>query len=102
VGLLQNIVQNTVNILDFGIPIEESVLRPRFGGPNPAGPGTNYIEVDLPGKVRTAAERLGARWHVTTPWHFMNGTYEGIHLDPATGVAAACADPRRCGMAEAV
>jgi gamma-glutamyltranspeptidase/glutathione hydrolase len=102
VGLLQNIVQNTVNILDFGIPIEESVLRPRFGGPNPAGPGTNYIEVDLPGKVRAAAERLGARWHVTTPWHFMNGTYEGIHLDPATGVAAACADPRRCGMAEAV
>lgn len=32
VGLLQNIVQNTMNILDIGIPIGESVLRPRFGG----------------------------------------------------------------------
>jgi len=102
VGLLQNIVQNTVNILDFGIPIEQSVLRPRFGGPSPTVPGTNYIEIDLPEKVRSAAERLGARWYVTTPWHFMNGTYEGIHIDPATGVASASADPRRCGMAEAV
>lgn len=101
VGLLQNIVQNTVNILDFGMSVEESVLRPRFGGPASVA-GTNYIEVDVDEKVRDAAARLGARWYVTSPWHFMNGTYEGIHIDPASRVASACADPRRCGMAYAV
>ena len=102
VGLLQNIVQNTVNILDFGVPIEESVLRPRFGGPSTTVPGANYIEVDMDPKVRDAAEKLGARWFVTSPWHFMNGTYEGIHIDPASRMATASADPRRCGMAFAV
>lgn len=102
VGLLQNIVQNTVNILDFGMSVEESVLRPRFGGPSVTVPGANYIEVDLDEKVRSAAEKLGARWFVTSPWHFMNGTYEGIHVDPSSRIASACADPRRCGMAYAV
>ena len=28
----ENILQNTVNLLDFGVPIEESVRCPRFGG----------------------------------------------------------------------
>jgi hypothetical protein len=32
----------------------------------------------------------------------MNGSFEGIHIDPATGTATASADPRRSGMAEAV
>lgn len=102
VGLLQNIVQNVTNILDFGVPIEESVVRPRFGGPSSAVPGANYIEVDIDEKVRAAAEKFGARWYVTSPWHFMNGTFEGIHIDPSTRVASASADPRRCGMAYAV
>jgi gamma-glutamyltranspeptidase/glutathione hydrolase len=31
VSLLANIIQNTVNIPDFGIPIHESVIRLRFG-----------------------------------------------------------------------
>lgn len=102
VGLLQNIVQNTTNILDFGIPIGESVLRPRFGGPATTVPGANYIEVDLDEKVRAAAEKRGLRYFVTSPWHFMNGSFEGIHIDSATGTATASADPRRSGMAEAV
>ncbi len=37
-GLLQHIVQNAVNILDFGIPIEASALRwaqPRRAGDQP-------------------------------------------------------------------
>jgi len=32
-GLLANVLQNTVNVLDFGLSIEDSVPRPRFGGP---------------------------------------------------------------------
>lgn len=103
VGLIPNILQNTVNILDFGVPIEQSVLRPRFGAPSltPSRPG-NYIEADFDEKVRNAAASKGVRFSVVSPWHFMNGSFEGIHVDANTGMMRAAADPRRSGMAEAV
>ena len=33
VSLLQNVLQNSLNVLQFGVPVAESVNRPRFGGP---------------------------------------------------------------------
>jgi gamma-glutamyltranspeptidase/glutathione hydrolase len=103
VGLIPNVLQNTLNILEFGIPIQESVKRPRFGGSSvsPSHAGQNYIEVDLDEKVRAEAVKRGCKYHVTSPWHFMNGSFEGIHLD-SSGTMRASADPRRCGMAEGV
>src|SRR5262249_17182116 len=104
VGLIPNVLQNTINILDFKLPIQESVKRPRYGGNSvsPAHSGQNYIEVDLDEKVRSGAMSRGAKYHVVSPWHFMNGSFEGIFVDPATGMMSASADPRRCGMAEGV
>ena len=101
VGLIANILQNTIGHLDFGLPLEASVHRPRFGGSSIALPGANYIEVDVPEAVRHEVTKRGVRFHVTSPWHFMNGAFEGIALD-AAGNATACADPRRTGHAEAV
>lgn len=107
-GLVQNVVQNTVNILDFGMGIEESVHRPRFGGLSAASilagsaqPPRYMIESDLDEGVRREVEARGVGFEVVPPWHFFNGTYEGIHLSP-DGVRRACADPRRTGRAEAV
>lgn len=105
-GLIQNIVQNTLNILDFGLDIETSVHRPRFGGPTSiesvvgGGPPTYTCEVDLDEAVRREVERRGVRLEVVNPWNLHHGSYEGIHL--VDGVAHACADPRRAGSAEAV
>jgi gamma-glutamyltranspeptidase/glutathione hydrolase len=103
VGLIPNVLQNTVNILDFNIPIEESVKRPRYGGASvtPTHSGQNYIEVDLDEKIRTEVSKRGPKYHVVSPWHFMNGSFEGIHLTEG-GLMRASADPRRCGMAEGV
>ena len=72
-----------------------------FRGPSAVARGANDIEVDFDEKTRKAAEKMAAPWFVTTPWHFMDGSYEGIHV-AASGMASACADPRRSGMAEAV
>ncbi len=102
VGLIGNILQNTVNHLDFGMSLEASVHRPRFGGGSLAQPGSNYVEVDLPEAVRAAAVKKGLRFHAVSPWHFMNGSFEGIAIDPATGTMTACGDPRRNAQAEAV
>ena len=101
VSLLQNILQNTTNILDFGIPIGESVNRPRFGGGSYTSPGRLLIEVDLDEKVRDAAAKRGIAWDVVNPWNWHHGSFEGIFM-AADGTAHACGDPRRNAMALAV
>ncbi len=98
VSLLQNILQNTVNILDFGIPIADSVNRTRFGGGSFTSPGKIYIEVDFDEKVRKEAARRGINWEVVNAWNWHHGSFEGIHLT-ADGTAYACGDPRRNAMA---
>ena len=101
VSLLQNITQNTTNLLDFGFSIEESVHRPRFGGPNFKAAGTpqTYIEVDIDEKVRGAATEKGIAFKVVNPWNWMHGSFEGIAIDPTTGELTACGDPRRTAQA---
>jgi gamma-glutamyltranspeptidase / glutathione hydrolase len=104
-GLIQNIVQNTVNILDFGLDIETSVHMPRFGGPTanaiPAHAyGTYFCEADIDESLRDKVTERGIRFDVVNPWNFHSGSYEGVHF--IDGVGHACADPRRAGAAEAV
>lgn len=92
ISLLQNIVQNTTNMLDFGISIEKSVHRPRFGA-------RGLIEVDLDEEVRKAAEARGLSFDVVNPWNWHHGSFEGIVIDPTTGTTTACGDPRRTAQA---
>jgi gamma-glutamyltranspeptidase/glutathione hydrolase len=101
VSLLQAVVQNTVNLLDFGLRIEDSVHRPRFGGPSYSGavPGRLMVEVDVAAAVRDAAAERGIGWEVVSPWSWQLGSFEGIWLDPATRELRACGDPRRTAQA---
>lgn len=100
VGLIPNILQNTTNIIDFGIPIEESVNRPRFGMPY-LGPG-NMIEADLDPKVRKEVEERGVTFEVVNPWNWHHGAFEGIYIDPNSREMIARGDARRCSKAEGV
>ena len=100
VGLLANIVQNTTNIIDFGIPIAESVLRPRFGGRSLDVPGSTMVEADVDPDVIATVRDRGHAIDVVNPWNWHHGAFEGIHIDPDTGVRSACGDPRRCSKAE--
>ena len=100
ISLLQNIIQNTVNILDFDIPIEEAVNRPRFGGKSPRIEGAYIIEADLKEKVRERAAEKGLRFEVVNPWNAYHGAFEGIYIEPDSGLMRACGDPRRCSKAE--
>ena len=100
VSLLQNILQNSLNLLQFGIPVEESVNRPRFGGPSLTTPGAVLIEADFPEAVREKVAERGVRFDVVNPWNWHHGSFEGIHL-ASDGTRRACGDPRRCSMAEA-
>jgi len=100
VSLLQNILQNSLNVLQFGVPIGDSVNRPRFGGPSLTRPGAVLIEADFPEKVREQAAARGINFDVVNPWNWHHGSFEGIHIGE-DGIRRACGDPRRCSMAEA-
>ncbi|HUP24111.1 MAG TPA: gamma-glutamyltransferase [Thermoanaerobaculia bacterium] len=103
-SLLQTIVQNTVNLLDFGLSIQESVHRPRFGGPSFTGavPGRLLVESDVPPRLRESAAKRGISWDVVSPWCWQLGSFDGIFIDPASGASRACGDPRRTAQALAV
>ena len=102
-SLLQNIVQNTTNMLDFGVPIHESVNRPRFGNAyTPSGGTLLAVEADFRADVRDKARARGLNLAVVNPQNFGMGSFEGIWIDPDSGERRARGDTRRCAMAEAV
>ena len=101
ISLLQNIVQNTSNMIDFEIPIHDSVNRPRFGNSyGPAGRVT-AVEVNLNQKVRDKVVARGLPIQPVNRWNYLMGSFEGIWINPDTGERSARGDPRRCAMAEA-
>lgn len=102
-SLLQNIVQNTTNMLDFGVPLPESVNRPRFGNAyTAAGELFLAVEADFKETVYTRAKSRGLPLTVVNPQNFGMGSFEGIWIDPVSLKRSARGDTRRCAMAEAV
>lgn len=107
-SLVANVVQNTVNILDFGMDIEQSVHQPRFGGQSdsstffdPGSAAVTLIEADVDETLRREVARRGIGLDVCNPWNLYMGSYEGVLIDDE-GLMSACADPRRTGQATAV
>jgi gamma-glutamyltranspeptidase/glutathione hydrolase len=102
-SLLQNIVQNYTNILDFGVPLPESVNRPRFGNAyTPAGTPLLAVEADFRRDVADAVRARGLALATVNSQNYGMGSFEGIYIDPSNGQRTARGDTRRCSMAEAV
>lgn len=106
VSLVACVLQNLVNLVDFGLSIEESVAAPRFGV-RPHEPSAGWLPgVTLehgfdPAVEREFRRRCGERglWLKDLgPWHSLTGNFEGVVL--SGGVLRSCADPRRNGAAE--
>ena len=100
VSLTENIVQNSVNLLDFGLDLETSVHKPRFGGSSMTVPGALIVEVDLAGAPVRRLEETGQTVEVVNPWNWLCGSFEGVLIEEDG--ATACGDPRRTAQAVAV
>lgn len=103
-GLVANVLQNTLNILEFDMDIKESVHRPRFGGPQSDDPGSiwqgpNAIEGDLDDDLIEELRSRGVDMQVVDQWNWHCGSFEGIHITE-DGRLHACGDPRRAARAE--
>jgi gamma-glutamyltranspeptidase/glutathione hydrolase len=98
VSLMENIVQNSTNILDFGIPIEESVMKPRFGAASPFKAGKYLAERDLGDSYIKTLVDGGVDVDLTNGWSWWLGSFDGISID-SHRAAHARPDPRRSGLA---
>lgn len=109
VSIVACVLQNVVNLVDFNMPIAESVAAPRFGA-RPHDPAFGWrpgvmLEAGFPAEISGAfdqwAHQTGLWSRQVGPWYSLMGNYEGITIDEA-GTARASADPRRVGAARAV
>uniref|UniRef100_UPI00356A6FC1 gamma-glutamyltransferase n=1 Tax=Litorivivens sp. TaxID=2020868 RepID=UPI00356A6FC1 len=101
VSLMENMVQNSTNILDFGLSIEEAVNKPRFGGSSMGKAGAMLWEANMPEAAAATLRKTGLQLDVVNPWNWSHGSYDSIAFD-STGMAYGCGDPRRTAMALAV
>jgi gamma-glutamyltranspeptidase/glutathione hydrolase len=101
-GIGQTQFQVLVNVLDFGMPIQQAIEAPRFAleaEPNfyRAGARVTFnIEGDAAPETLAGLRDLGHSIQVRPRGI---GSMQGIVIDLATGIRTAGADPRRLGYA---
>lgn len=92
----QTVFQGIVNVIDFGLNMQQAVEAPRFS----ADPLTNSVRIESrisPG-VLDELERRGHVIQPASPWGGA-GNVEGITIDPVTGAILGGYDPRGNSMA---
>jgi gamma-glutamyltranspeptidase/glutathione hydrolase len=98
-GIWQRLAQVLVNLIDFGMDVQEAVSAPRmiYGGFQETGteiPPTFEIEDRVSEAARAALARMGYTLEVIPS---DEGSVNGIRRDPTTGFLFGGADPRRFG-----
>ena len=95
-GILQTTPQFLMNVLDFGMNVQEAIEAPRFRCIT--GRQVN-MEERFPPHVRRALADRGHEVGVVEPWSPSVGGAQGIQVDSDAGVFQGGADPRRDGFA---
>jgi gamma-glutamyltranspeptidase / glutathione hydrolase len=88
----QGHVQVLVNLIDFGMDVQHAGEAPRF---RHSGEEV-LLESAFSSSVRSSLEKMGHRVaSAIDVW----GGYQGILIDPKTGVLVGGSDPRKDGLA---
>ena len=96
--------QMLVNLIDFGMPVQQAIEAPRFvldAKPNFYKPGaeiTVEIENRVPAETIAALKAMGHKVTVLPGWGSL-GHMQAIKIDPRTGTMMAGGDPRRTAYA---
>ncbi len=95
-GILQTTPQFVMNVLDFGMNVQEAIEAPRlrvFEGRNVV------VEERFPPQVRAALADRGHEIELAEPFSAIVGGAQGILIDQQSGTFQGGADPRRDGFA---
>jgi gamma-glutamyltranspeptidase/glutathione hydrolase len=98
-GILQTQPQMLLNVLEFGLNVQEAIEAPRV---RVYRDRLVDAESRISEETRAALERRGHRINVIDDWSWVVGGGQGIARDPESGALMAGADPRRDGYALAV
>jgi gamma-glutamyltranspeptidase/glutathione hydrolase len=95
-GILQTTPQMLINVLDFGMNVQQAIEAPRFR----YFTGRNvHMEERFSLNLRQSLEARGHEVNVIEPWSTSVGGAQAILVDVGTGVFQGGADPRRDGYA---
>lgn len=95
ISAFQNVLQNTMNVLEWGMEPGESVQQPMFG--SPIHPSKRpMVEASMGDAVIAEVERRGLGVDRVSPWEQEMGSCHAVHID-ANGTLRGAADPRRLG-----
>ncbi|MBM3645907.1 MAG: gamma-glutamyltranspeptidase [Alphaproteobacteria bacterium] len=93
-GILQTQAQALVQLLDYGLPLQEAIEAPRARL-------TDGRLVTVENRVGTEVlQGLAARGHIvdgSAAWTMKTGGMQGVAVDPDTGALTGGCDPRRDG-----
>jgi len=107
---VQAMLQVLLNVMHFGMDLQDAIEAPRVASysfpssfaPFEYFPGRLSVEARVPQETRAALSRLGHSVHEWPEWTWLAGSVEAIRTDPASGLIAAGADPRRPAYAIAI
>jgi gamma-glutamyltranspeptidase/glutathione hydrolase len=107
---IQAMLQVMLNALHFGMELQEAIEAPRIASysfpssfaPFDYFPGRLAVEGRIPAETREALAERGHEVSVWPDWTWLAGSVEAIRTDPASGLVAAAADPRRPAYAAAI
>jgi gamma-glutamyltranspeptidase/glutathione hydrolase len=95
-GIPQTTTQMLLNILEYGMNIQEAIEAPRV---RLYRDRTVDAETRIPAEVRAALAARGHAIRDLPEWSWVVGGGQGVFVDPVTGTLAGGADPRRDGYA---
>lgn len=102
-GILQSVPQVAMNVIDYGMNIQDAISAPRFRWKDELGsvPAKELImETRVPADVRKTLEAMGYVLDTSLgDWSMTVGGVQGVTIDHETGWLRGGADPRRNGKA---
>src|SRR5262249_23513833 len=98
-GILQTTPQMLLNVLEFGMFVQEAIEAPRV---RVYRDRLVDAEARIPAETRDELQRRGHQINTIDDWSWIVGGGQGIVRDRETGALMAGADPRRDGYAIAI
>ncbi len=97
IALFQNVFQNTLNVLEWGMEPGDSVQQPRFGAAKYPSQRP-MVEVTMGEEIIAEVQRRGIGLTPVSPWQLELGSCHAVRIDD-DGTLRGAADPRRMGHA---
>lgn len=102
-GILQSVPQVAMNVIDFGMNIQDAISAPRFRWKDEMGsvPAKEIIiETRIPKETLQSLREMGYQLDTSLgDWSMTVGGAQGVWIDYKTGWITGGADPRRNGYA---